>query len=100
LALRPSTPFPYTTLFRSSPQGRHERVVVLVFQIILPEECQHGSISGLLRLLDHDPYGAPGAVPFGIDSRNALIGLPVVGELPVGDRKSTRLNSSHLGISY
>src|SRR5258705_1750446 len=30
----------------------------------------------------------------------AAWGLPVLGVLSDGDRKSTRLNSSHLGISY
>src|SRR5258705_10651801 len=53
-----STLFPYTTLFRSSPDGRH-------------------ALSG------------------GLDQRVLLWDVET-GQ----DRKSTRLNSSHLGISY
>src|SRR5205814_6025917 len=53
-----STLFPYTTLFRSVPERRGQRVQLRVVQ-------QHG-----------------------------------VHAAGVEDRKSTRLNSSHLGISY
>src|SRR3712207_7163573 len=69
-----STLFPYTTLFRS-----HDGV-----RAVLPP--RHGRVAGpaLLRLQQ-----------FGVA---ALLRLhPVV---LVGDRKSTRLNSSHANISY
>src|SRR2546426_7773025 len=74
-----STLFPYTTLFRSDPTV------------------------GLLRLF---PVKQPGQVP------GMFQGVPKVQDFaaahkhrgplpdPLGDRKSTRLNSSHLVISY
>src|SRR5262245_65105936 len=65
-----STLFPYTTLFRSEASGR---------VIMIPE----GSRSLPLRLRKYD----------GLRARQ-------VGWLNRQDRKSTRLNSSHLGISY
>src|SRR5262245_65398549 len=58
---RRSTPFPYTTLFRSTLHA--ERI-----------EREIGA-------LDAAPRGAASSAP-------------------ISDRKSTRLNSSHLGISY
>src|SRR5947199_1552371 len=73
--LRPpprSTLFPYTTLFRSSYRGR-----------LAP------SPTGLLHL-GH-------ARTFWIAWRRARAAN---GTLLLRDRKSTRLNSSHLGISY
>src|SRR3712207_7802974 len=66
-----STLFPYTTLFRSLLEGD---------RAVLP----------LLRLvLDHRHH--PNLVA--VDGRLADL-------LPRGDRKSTRLNSSHANISY
>src|SRR3712207_8519629 len=85
-----STLFPYTTLFRSPMR------VVLA--------------AGRLRPADLRPV--EGAVPpTGEDARGAEhdgaalpgVGLPVRPLLVVpgvGDRKSTRLNSSHANISY
>src|SRR5438045_5801906 len=55
-----STLFPYTTLFRSEPQGGSP---------VMPDHCVRG--------IPTPPTSPPGS-----------------------DRKSTRLNSSHLGISY
>src|SRR3712207_7642736 len=84
-----STLFPYTTLFRS-----------------LGEEGQH-------RQPDQEPVGAAAAHPQGSPERLRLGrrervevlqrgGEQLVerGERKVGDRKSTRLNSSHANISY
>src|SRR2546426_9735950 len=65
-----STLFPYTTLFRSVLRLEPDAGVG-------PQECRHGA--------EHAP-----AVQSPIDARQ-LFG---------GDRKSTRLNSSHLVISY
>src|SRR5256885_11942223 len=73
-----STLFPYTTLFRSlvvGPRAQHE-VDDLVAEIL-----GIGNARGLLDLLH-----------LGVE-RVAVEGL-------AGDRKSTRLNSSHLVISY
>src|SRR5437899_5051812 len=68
-----STPFPYTTLFRSP-----------------------GKI-----VLSNDPGVCGAAVsypaPVVLDNCDPN---PTVGCNPQSDRKSTRLNSSHLGISY
>src|SRR5437899_11717934 len=71
-----STLFPYTTLFRSEPGG------------CLRERTQpraHHQASRRHRLHRRDAGGLREYVGVGGDG---------------GDRKSTRLNSSHLGISY
>src|SRR3712207_8883874 len=70
-----STLFPYTTLFRSW--------LALVFWSSLP----FVRLSWLVR----EPSAQPGGLP----------GLYLVKTvIPVLDRKSTRLNSSHANISY
>src|SRR5262245_62966120 len=71
-----STLFPYTTLFRSS-----DRVAELVNRAV-PQ-------LGLFE--EHTPA---------IENRRVLNLRPVAGTARFTDRKSTRLNSSHLGISY
>src|SRR5688500_19414648 len=76
--------FPYTTLFRS-PADRREKS---------PGGCPPGN---------READAAPGAQPsrFRRDRDPAhlpgLVDRPALGDL---DRKSTRLNSSHLVISY
>src|SRR2546427_8368660 len=67
-----STLFPYTTLFRSPPHADRR----------VPADHRRVAIG----VLQGDPGAAPGAHRF--DLR------------PQGDRKSTRLNSSHSQISY
>src|SRR3712207_7447829 len=68
-----STLFPYTTLFRSSLVDRRERAV--------------GARLFHRRLGQGDPL--------------RVLGPPVDSDVPLlGDRKSTRLNSSHANISY
>src|SRR3989454_3939628 len=78
-----STLFPYTTLFRSLPADRHAHH---------PDHGVGGArrlgavlrVEGAVRLVRHAPAGAPRwPTPH-----------------PGLDRKSTRLNSSHLVISY
>src|SRR5437899_10138392 len=75
-----STLFPYTTLFRSLEHGGHE------------EERRHG------RENESADHGAP--------ERRVLLAALAEAERhrhhadDHRDRKSTRLNSSHLGISY
>src|SRR5699024_12438072 len=84
IALLPPSPtpplFPYTTLFRSrtSPAGRRLFLFRLKLKI-------HG-ITPLLRRR-HDGQHRPGGQAGG-------------GLVLQGDRKSTRLNSSHVSISY
>src|SRR5256885_5365332 len=76
-----STLFPYTTLFRS--QGCLERDAVRRE----PDRQESGPVcerSAVVQGGDHQPAA---------DRRPYL-------QLPLRDRKSTRLNSSHLVISY
>src|SRR5256885_3348015 len=74
-----STLFPYTTLFRS--QHRNERGRLLERRVV-------------------DPHFHTGNG--GQDQRDPLVLLPrrMLMDLAITDRKSTRLNSSHLVISY
>src|SRR3712207_8583728 len=77
-----STLFPYTTLFRS---GRVRAALVYL------EREFEGALEGGLRpipLADDDE----------VDAEVVVAGRRVV--LVLGDRKSTRLNSSHANISY
>src|SRR5947199_3317375 len=73
-----STLFPYTTLFRSFLHGCQVEIDWIDSETLRPENAQ-------ARLVDADGILIPGG--FG-------------GRGIEGDRKSTRLNSSHLGISY
>src|SRR5699024_12814434 len=74
-----STLFPYTTLFRS---------IGALFAGFLAGYL----MVGIRKLCDHLPSALEGIKP-------TLI-YPVLGVLLMGDRKSTRLNSSHVSISY
>src|SRR5256885_8999791 len=67
-----STLFPYTTLFRSGLDGRERRGAVTP-GAVAPQHLAGGRI---------ERVGVSTSIP------------------PVEDRKSTRLNSSHLVISY
>src|SRR3712207_7678338 len=71
-----STLFPYTTLFRSTAAGRDRAVVACIRHPLVAPRARSGHIRR--------------ARPDG--------GRRVRGGL--GDRKSTRLNSSHANISY
>src|SRR5207253_9331949 len=87
--------FPYTTLFRS------------------PEIAQHADELCVIRSLNGDSVNHPQSV-YQMNTGSILMGHPSVGswvayglgsenrDLPayVVDRKSTRLNSSHVAISY
>src|SRR2546426_3267849 len=74
-----STLFPYTTLFRSQVRAHHHRVA--------PRERQRAQ-PVLVGEFDREQpgEGPPAALP--------------ATNVRQGDRKSTRLNSSHLVISY
>src|SRR2546428_1966846 len=74
-----STLFPYTTLFRSNPR--------VVGGINLEGDCSDSRIVGDVMYLVSNRY------PW-------YSGLGTTGSGTKGDRKSTRLNSSHDQISY
>src|SRR5437899_5671222 len=77
-----STLFPYTTLFRS--------------QVRRPSRARSGQRGGLERRSRIRRDGRNVGAPRGLHGAE---GAGRAGALP-RDRKSTRLNSSHLGISY
>src|SRR5690242_21406656 len=87
----PSSPlFPYTTLFRSRGADVGVRAAGLRDRrrghARYPADGRDAAVRLLRRLFDHGELRAAGAAAAGIGQ----------GE----DRKSTRLNSSHMSISY
>src|SRR5690349_22505162 len=78
-----STLFPYTTLFRSMTLHAPQLITAarMLYAVWLPA----------------DPAAAAELVPDGLTARE---GAPVFMNQYVVDRKSTRLNSSHVEISY
>src|SRR3712207_8939257 len=87
-----STLFPYTTLFRSRAGE------LVVGRRAMPD-------TPTVRAVRATPVAVPLAVPTRIATREALAREYVIvevetGEGATGDRKSTRLNSSHGNISY
>src|SRR5207249_11990570 len=86
-----STLFPYTTLFRSEPQSEEETCAPAAARLDLQlgphrrDQCSaHGEPEpGPRESVAYPPRGAP----------QRLVERPE-------DRKSTRLNSSHVSISY
>src|SRR5438045_6310364 len=88
-----STLFPYTTLFRS------EREVVVVLRdaavrraVGIDARAEDEERSSLLRQRQIKFHNGPGRVVVQQSLHRHVLGGV--------DRKSTRLNSSHLGISY
>src|SRR3712207_7212485 len=81
-----STLFPYTTLFRSRPPGGHLR---------LPQG-RDGVRAGRVRRPGGQVPDGGGDEQGADPARRPAARAP----LPPGDRKSTRLNSSHANISY
>src|SRR5207253_9167218 len=90
-----STLFPYTTLFRSQAVIRvdGQTGAIVVCAGLPDEEVQQRQPP--LDQLHEASRGAEADVL--IESREAGIGDQA---LELGDRKSTRLNSSHVAISY
>src|SRR5256885_11664818 len=78
-----STLFPYTTLFRSRPIVKPRRVVARAVRPDARDHVAEGVVVG------------PPDLPPRVDALDHAV-VRVVHE----DRKSTRLNSSHLVISY
>src|SRR5205814_10193491 len=84
-----ATLFPYTTLFRSPVHGG---------KLVSYDEAKVAKMPGVRRVVKVND----GAVAVVADTwwraKIALEALPIVWD--EGDRKSTRLNCSHLGSSY
>src|SRR5207249_10770102 len=91
-----STPFPYTTLFRSTVQDRGMGIDRLEMPHIF-EPFYRGAAVMAAQI-----HGTGLGLSLAKSIAEAMGGtLSVVSELAVGrDRKSTRLNSSHVSISY
>src|SRR5699024_11490642 len=93
-------PFPYTTLFRSrvreilrhveSGAGDGLEESRRVVGALAPADLDEGSLTGALRRVT-DRFTEESSV-----SARLRVGR----EVPQLDRKSTRLNSSHVSISY
>src|SRR3712207_7585551 len=83
-----STLFPYTTLFRSGGGGLLQRLRVGV-----DGDELHAAHAGLDHAIDGVDAGAADADDLELRDAHRL-------HLRAGDRKSTRLNSSHANISY
>src|SRR5256885_8585621 len=81
-----STLFPYTTLFRSVGHGDGA-------EFARGAAGSRNAFLDRLRLAHQRDIAGRGLVPAGRDADERLVDL-------LGDRKSTRLNSSHLVISY
>src|SRR5205814_8201617 len=92
----PSTLLPYTTLFRSSRPLTQEGRIVGTFQYMAPEQVQGQEADARTDIF------ALGAVLYEmLTGKRAFAGKTQISVMSaILDRKSTRLNSSHLGISY
>src|SRR5207249_5478051 len=100
--LRPllSTLFPYTTLFRSSLENGSGRSRIRRFAVgrqastaALVGGCQH-------RLSGFTNEGTPAPARRNVRLESGGENGRSDGGIGPGDRKSTRLNSSHVSISY
>src|SRR5438477_3203814 len=79
-----STLFPYTTLFRS--ELRQMKKILIV---------EDDTVTAKIYRTRLEKAG------FAVETAaNGQAGLARLTELAIGDRKSTRLNSSHMSISY
>src|SRR5690242_21029894 len=79
-----STLFPYTTLFRSAPEAYSAGFCARRLQ--QPDVCAR--------------YRASGSNGYETAARQDSVLVRGDGQRRPGDRKSTRLNSSHMSISY
>src|SRR5205814_3439061 len=89
-----STLFPYTTLFRSE----HYQTARMVQQILQ----KYKSLQDIIAILGMDELNEEDKITVARARKiERFLSQPFfVAEVFTGDRKSTRLNSSHLGISY
>src|SRR3989442_9499766 len=89
-----STLFPYTTLFRSQRSAAHSSRAVRDIDCGWSRRFGNRVEPGA-RFATHAKQFAPSSL-----QAKLLSHLPRLHELPELDRKSTRLNSSHVRISY
>src|SRR3712207_7908361 len=89
-----STLFPYTTLFRSADARKILEPVGLVL-----DHVEHVGAEAVDQTAREDRADALDQARAEI-ARNAFDRAGLGHDQPVGDRKSTRLNSSHANISY
>src|SRR5205814_10516919 len=99
---RPPSPtlFPYTTLFRSQAAGKVARGPRELERAVLDIAVQQPHAEFGRHLVGRSHAGGEHVVAL---AAQALVGEALGVVAQVGeqvDRKSTRLNSSHLGISY
>src|SRR3712207_8299843 len=87
-----STLFPYTALFRS--ELRFALAQELVRHMLSSDPPDHTRLRKLVG------RAFTGRAIAGMRPRIEAIGAGLADEMAVGDRKSTRLNSSHANISY
>src|SRR5256885_4149869 len=85
-----STLFPYTTLFRSEQHDRH-----LELEGARRDGLQLGGVDRTREARERGAEGERQQL-----RRDGIDAGAVGGRLVLADRKSTRLNSSHLVISY
>src|SRR5205814_9950999 len=91
-----ATRSPYTTLFRSLTVSVGAAVAPGVYNLTVAGSASAGNRSTPLSLtVSAAPDYALSLAPAAL-----TIGQGATGTSTVTDRKSTRLNSSHLGISY
>src|SRR5207249_12000689 len=95
-----SPPFPYTTLFRSPPSPRRDGDPQAL-RVRAPPRAPGGDQQGSARARSLHGRAAEGrprahSWPALAAAREGL--LREGGFVPLGDRKSTRLNSSHVSI--
>src|SRR5207249_9044644 len=89
-----SPPFPYTTLFRSRVPGIAQVTVFGAGQYAMRLWVKPAQLATLNITVPE--------IISAVNNQNTVNPAGRIGGLPVppGDRKSTRLNSSHVSISY
>src|SRR5690554_7166915 len=88
-----STLFPYTTLFRSTEKGGTMRIVT-------KEGAVSSKITGFPEVDDRNQGGLLDVAVAPDFETSRMLYFSLAERTPEGDRKSTRLNSSHVRISY
>src|SRR5690606_40662917 len=93
-----ATLFPYTPLFRSRREAAQHPDVLVREPERLVRKAERGECTTCARAIDNDS-GLTGPLQRDIDARLAVV-EPDAQSVARLDRKSTRLNSSHVKISY